>query len=408
MPDQRAALERAEQQFSEPKVDIESVRRRSSQRLRNQRITAGVVGIAVFVGAVWIVTSVGSLNRSETSVVPGGDITGPAETGPVETGPTASTAPPTTSEKSLADLPPEGAPPSSPKHGELVVAVTGDSTALGGARTEMYVYADGRLIWWHEGAFPEGDNTLHEQHLTAEGVELLRSEVISSGLIPRSWTSREEHQVGGPATMSNGDPDVPLPFVGNIAVREDDLVWQYFEPPGSFFTEVDVGHTACVSGWGCVHHMTAEQEQTLERLDSRLADPASWLPASAWADQEIKTYMPSAYQFCYGGLYETIEQAHILDALPVSAREPLRGGSPRESLGAIYPTRVTEYCSDVTSEQTYVIVRALAAAGIEVGPGSGPIGRRGTFAYTFSTDWGDAEIRVDPVLPHGGIVCIAC
>jgi hypothetical protein len=82
MPDQRAALERAERQFSEPNVDIESVRRRSSQRRRNQRISAGVVGIAVFLAAVWVVTSVGSLDRSETSVVPGLDVTGPAETPP--------------------------------------------------------------------------------------------------------------------------------------------------------------------------------------------------------------------------------------------------------------------------------------------------------------------------------------
>ena len=51
--------------------------RRRERKRRNQRITAGVVGIAVFVAAVWIVTSVGSLDRSETPAVPG-----PAETGP--------------------------------------------------------------------------------------------------------------------------------------------------------------------------------------------------------------------------------------------------------------------------------------------------------------------------------------
>ena len=112
---------------------MESLVRRRDRKRRNQSITAGVVGMAVFVAIIWIVTSVSLLNRSETSVVPGGDVTGPAETGPAETN---------TSQKLLADLPPEGAPPSSPKHGELVVAVTGDSRALGGARTEMYVYAD--------------------------------------------------------------------------------------------------------------------------------------------------------------------------------------------------------------------------------------------------------------------------
>jgi hypothetical protein len=76
MPDQRAALERAERQFAEPNIDIESVRRRSSQRRRNQRISAGVVGIAVFVAAIWVVTSVGSPNRTRTAASPGGTATG--------------------------------------------------------------------------------------------------------------------------------------------------------------------------------------------------------------------------------------------------------------------------------------------------------------------------------------------
>jgi Tol biopolymer transport system component len=82
--------------------------RRRDRKRRNQRISAGVVGIAVFVAAIWIVTSVGSLDRSETSVVPGGDVTGPAETGPAETGP-AQSGPtetgPSETRQGIADLP---------------------------------------------------------------------------------------------------------------------------------------------------------------------------------------------------------------------------------------------------------------------------------------------------------------
>jgi Tol biopolymer transport system component len=69
--------------------DFERLVRRRDRKRRNRRISAGVVGIAVFVAAIWIVTSGGVFDRSETSVVPGGDVTGPAETGPAETGPTA-------------------------------------------------------------------------------------------------------------------------------------------------------------------------------------------------------------------------------------------------------------------------------------------------------------------------------
>ena len=53
---------------------------RRDRKRRNQRIVAGVVGIAVFVAAVWIVTSGGAFDRS-TPAVPG------AETGPTQTGP---------------------------------------------------------------------------------------------------------------------------------------------------------------------------------------------------------------------------------------------------------------------------------------------------------------------------------
>jgi hypothetical protein len=46
-----------------------------------------VVGIAVFVGLIWIVTSGLSFDRPETPAVPGPAETGPAETGPAETEP---------------------------------------------------------------------------------------------------------------------------------------------------------------------------------------------------------------------------------------------------------------------------------------------------------------------------------
>ena len=57
---------------------VEWTKRRRDRRRRNQRIAAGVVGIAVFVAAVWIVTTVGSSDRS-TPAVPGGSQTRPAQ-----------------------------------------------------------------------------------------------------------------------------------------------------------------------------------------------------------------------------------------------------------------------------------------------------------------------------------------
>ena len=88
MIDERERYERAFQQFQMTEPAWEILVDRRDRKRQHKRITAGVVGIAVFVAAIWIVTSGGVFDRSETSLVPGGDVTGPVETGPAETGPT--------------------------------------------------------------------------------------------------------------------------------------------------------------------------------------------------------------------------------------------------------------------------------------------------------------------------------
>jgi hypothetical protein len=80
LSDTRELLRRGVEGF-EPMPDaFERVLARRDRKRRNQRITAGVVGIAVFVAAIWIVTSGLSLDRS-TPAVPGSE-TGPAQTAP--------------------------------------------------------------------------------------------------------------------------------------------------------------------------------------------------------------------------------------------------------------------------------------------------------------------------------------
>jgi len=85
-------LEQAERVFAPPEESFDRFIRRRNRKRRNQRIAAGVVGVAVFVAAAWIVTSVSSLDRNEKSVVPAG--TGPVQTGPTVTGPPAVIGPP--------------------------------------------------------------------------------------------------------------------------------------------------------------------------------------------------------------------------------------------------------------------------------------------------------------------------
>lgn len=134
-------------------------------------------------------------------------------------------------------LPPQGAAPSTPDDGELVLSF--DGSAQGVPRSQVFVYADGRLIW--RQVTKQRSTGFLERDLTPQGVELLRSEITSSGLF--------------------GD-ELDLAARGPFDAT-----------PGS----------------------------ALERLVPRLTHPEAWLPASAWEGQEIVTYVPSRYLVCYEG-----------------------------------------------------------------------------------------------------------
>ena len=74
MSDLKALLERAERAVSVvplPPDGLDGLQRRRDHKRRNQRLSAGVVGMAVFVSAVWIVTTGGSFDRTETPALPG-------------------------------------------------------------------------------------------------------------------------------------------------------------------------------------------------------------------------------------------------------------------------------------------------------------------------------------------------
>ena len=81
MSEHTKLFERAAARYDPPDLPMDDLLKRRDRKRRNQRIAAGVVGIAVFVAAVWIVTSGLSFDRTETPAVPG-------ETGPTTTRPT--------------------------------------------------------------------------------------------------------------------------------------------------------------------------------------------------------------------------------------------------------------------------------------------------------------------------------
>jgi hypothetical protein len=191
MTDYRTDLKHDMERMGPARFTFDDVTRRRDSKHRNQRVTAGVVGLAVFVVAILIVASVKSLDRSETTVVPAASGT----TGPTETTPTPT---PTTADDAGWDgygIPPEGTALSSPVEGQPILEQSAEGEILLGERvtcgtdcpnwyhTFLIVYADGRVLWWNDlrRLEPEGNlgggNFVMERRLTPEGVDLVRSGV---------------------------------------------------------------------------------------------------------------------------------------------------------------------------------------------------------------------------------------
>jgi hypothetical protein len=318
MSDTKQLLQRARRQFVAPEGVWDSLVRRRDRKRRNQRIAAGVVGIAVFVAAVWISTTGGPFDRIRTTVG------------------TNPTVPPDPTRVGFIGLPPEGATPSAPERGELVLSFSGAPTATGGSLSRVWVYADGRLIWDREGDLPRGANEvttgLLEQRLTPQGVELLRSEIISTGLFGHDLSLVSEHGlIWGMIEVRNGDR--------LVRVNWDDPRFQ------------KDGATSA----------TPEQASALKRLDARLTDPVSWLPASAWEEREVMAYVPSWYSVCYGGSQQPIELSRIFTLLPEPAADLLHAKDRTRHEDSAEDPYIT-FCSVLTTEEARTLAGILEDA----------------------------------------------
>jgi hypothetical protein len=283
--------------------------------------------------------------------------------------------------ESVVGLPPVGATPSAPESGELVIQYRFDTEDIGAADGGRgWVYADGRLLTAdarpmtlrENSALPEAatpwSSGLLEQRLTPEGVELMRSEIVSTGLF-------EHHE---PAGRMSSPHNVIQVRIGDRLVR------------------------AQAKG-------AAASDEFPKRLRERLANPASWLPASAWANRRLRPYVPSRYDVFYGGLIQTVERSSLLPLLPAAAEDLLRskeavprhGKTGDPSSGSEYP--ITRYVSALTTDEARTLARALDGARLEI-PGTSvdllpPNRGRGPNSMFFV---------FLPYLPHGESECLPC
>jgi hypothetical protein len=365
MSDRFDVLERLAPLFEAPEPSFEGFVRRRDRKRRNQRIAAGVVGIAVFVAAVWIATTGGPFERTQT----------PAVTGP--------TVPPT-SRVGFIGLPPEGATPSAPESGELVVGLWGRSTTDRGPLIRVWVYADGRVIWDREADLPEGANEsttgFLEQHLTGEGVERLRSEFLGTNLFDHDLSLLSTRGV----------------IWGTIQVRRGDRIVRVDWSNPDIYVD-DPGTVA-----------TPKQENALERLDALLTHPASWLPASAWEDQEIRAYVPSRYAVCYLAFDRSLEASRILSLLPAPAEDLLR--DRRRTTYGGFQSSSDIYCSVMTTEEARTLAETFENADLEQNEDEN------VFRLEYRIDApglpsgrSPVQIYFEPYLPHGEfLLCSPC
>lgn len=240
-------------------------------------------------------------------------------------------------DQGIVGLPPVGAAPSAPKKGELVFSSTFMHSFGDHGRFHVAVYADGRLITERVG-----EHGILERRLTPEGVELMRAEVVSTGLV-----DDDLHFTGGQG----------LHFGGHIELRDANRVVHVTWGDG-------IGTWRGVPGPDVIKETaTPEQASALMRLDSRLADLASWLPASAWEDPQTKGFVPSSYSVCYQGGDE-VELLRLLALLPPAAGDLLRVQENKPMPYTNLAGTFSSWCSELTTAEARKLERILDGAGV--------------------------------------------
>jgi hypothetical protein len=270
-------------------------------------------------------------------------------------------------DKTFVGLPPVEATPSAPESGELVIQYWIDPDGIKGgfAGGQGWVYADGRLITL-------GNNGFLERRLTPEGVELLRSEIVSTG--------RFDHHQPAPRLAS----------------------------PHSVI-QVRIGERLVRAQWGC----PGCPADFPKGLGERIVDAESWLPASAWKDRQIRAYVASRYAISYYAYPQALGPSRVLSLLPAAAEDLLRD----KDAVSEYWNPSPHYVSDLTTEEARALAQALDDAGLKPQPAN-----RGELGYSLEIPGTSVDspfpeggrirnkvvIYFEPSLPDGEHVCSGC
>ena len=312
MPSVRELLERERQKVDLEPGHFERLSRRRDRKRLNRQIGRGALAIAI---SLFVIVALVRAVRSEDQ---------PAVR-PIQPSPT-------TEPVKFAGFPHEGAHASKPATGSLVLGFREIGFKPFG-EVDLKVYTDGRMIWqnwtpsYQAVVVPPGskqsDIGFVEQRLTPQGIELLRSLIVSTGLFDRNLQLSQKNQ------SDHSDRILTVTVLN-----------------GGRLVSVD---TRSLDMTGAkTPNETPAQARTLARLRAILADPAAWLPSTAWADRQIRAFVPSYYFVNYD------RSAPDTSKLPTPLRE----------LFLQYQGLLGEKgCQELTTDEARVLLRALVAAG---------------------------------------------
>jgi hypothetical protein len=118
----------------------------------------------------------------------------------------------------------------------------------------------------------------------------------------------------------------------------------------------------CVDG--SYHGHIADGDETyaegftapLDARVARLADPSSWLPATAWEDREIKAFVPSEYSIDITG-------PQMVDVEQFAARLP--AAAEALVLAKQWGSQMNHHGAGFTTDEARALAAALEAAGFQ-------------------------------------------
>jgi hypothetical protein len=225
----------------------------------------------------------------------------------------------------VGGFPPKGVAASPFTTGRLLIGLRP------GANTTWNVYSGGWVIsqkWTSSGiatVVPDGARRLDtgyvQQRLTPKGVQLLRSKILATGLFQHNLRlDVGRHHAWAFHQLRRGDR-----LVSVSGVPSPDPSWkERFTKP------------------------TAAQRRALASIENFVADPARWLPGSAWADRRIRAVVPARYLLVFDRFYPDLSK------LPASARRVL----------VQFKQLKRHACQIVTTDQARTLVQAFVKAGI--------------------------------------------